>query len=159
MLPTVSASPETSRKGRKVYDYSFFARSLNICLSPESYVLDIGLNQTERSHGENNQCSSYLQKTWLGLWTTYVNYYFSVESEAQPWMSGINSKMVPNKNKAYLIPSPEKSHINDHIGKRENIFSIFSGPPLNRKTQNSKILDIKISNQTDGNVNQTIYTQ
>ena len=74
-------------------------------------------------------------------------------------MSGINSKMVPNKNKAYLIPSPEKSHINDHIGKRENIFSIFSGPPLNRKTQNSKILDIKISNQTDGNVNQTIYTQ
>ena len=26
-------------------------------------------------------------------------------------MSGNNSKMVSNKNKAYLIPSPEKSHI------------------------------------------------
>ena len=64
-------------------------------------------------------------------------------------MSGNNSKMVSNKNKAYLIPSPEKSHINDHIGKKENIFSIFSGPPLNRKIQNSKILDMMISNQID----------
>ena len=36
-------------------------------------------------------------------------------------MSGNNSKMVPNKNKAYLIPSPEKGHINDHIGKRKCI--------------------------------------
>lgn len=60
-----------------------------IHLDTGSCVSDIGLNWTERgSLDESSQCSSYLQMAWLCLWIMYVNYYFSVESKTQPWISG-----------------------------------------------------------------------